>query len=405
MVRRHGWSGAARSICSSVVAALVLTATSLHAEPLIPLDDFSPAFLGKYRKVMEIEEEIRRHAVAYGVDFDLARAVCLYESGGNAGLASHAGAQGYFQVMPRTYRELRVTTNIEAGVKYLAQMVRQFGREDRAIAAYNGGPGRVGRAGGIPLETLQYVIGVGHYRTVLKQHDESLRQHASRLKLVSVRAGDDWSTLSERLQIQEWELRVHNPFLSGRRLRAGELIAYPPEPRQDLFTPAAQGAEYRVRHGDNYIELAVTLGLEIEALRAENGLWQLQSVPAGVILRVPLSIDRAGVVKAALSGREPGSSAPVQLALANVPPANDDNAAPAPAARLSRPIVVDSVARASATPAAIAIHRVRSGDTLSNIARQYGTTVSAIQQANKLRRTTIQVGQTLRIPRGQRPEA
>ena len=74
-----------------------------EATPL-PLEEFSPAFLGMYRKVMEVEDEIRRHAERYGVDFDLARAVCLYESGGNAGLASHAGAQGYFQVMPRTYR-------------------------------------------------------------------------------------------------------------------------------------------------------------------------------------------------------------------------------------------------------------------------------------------------------------
>ena len=171
MRRGTRWSGLERRVvCAGLTVTLVFMASrTVRAETAPQLDDFSPAFLGMYRKVMEIEDDIRRHATRYGVDFDLARAVCLHESGGNAGLASHAGAQGYFQLMPRTYRELRVTTNIEAGVKYLAQLIQQFGREDRAIAAYNGGPGRVARGTGLPIETLQYVIGVGHYRTVLKQ--------------------------------------------------------------------------------------------------------------------------------------------------------------------------------------------------------------------------------------------
>lgn len=44
-------------------------------------------------------------------------------------------------------------------------------------------------------------------------------------------------------------------------------------------------------------------------------------------------------------------------------------------------------------------HRVRSGDTLSELARHYGTTVRAIQAENGLGRSTlIRVGKTLRIP-------
>ena len=75
------------------------------------------------------------------MDPSLARAVCMYESGGNGQLTSGAGANGYFQVMPATFRLMRVPTNIEAGIKYLGQLVAQFGREDYALAAYNGGPG------------------------------------------------------------------------------------------------------------------------------------------------------------------------------------------------------------------------------------------------------------------------
>ena len=44
-------------------------------------------------------------------------------------------------------------------------------------------------------------------------------------------------------------------------------------------------------------------------------------------------------------------------------------------------------------------HRVRKGDTLSTIARAYGTSVYAIQQSNGMgRRTMIRAGQTLKIP-------
>ena len=149
---------------------------------------------------MEIEDEISRHAETYGVDIDLAWAVCLYESGGNANLNSWAGAQGYFQVMPATFRSLRVDTNIEAGVKYLSQMIGRFDREDYALAAYNGGPGRVSR-GRPPLESLQYVLGVGHYRSVLKLHARSIRHHARQMSLVDVREGDDWWSISQRTGI------------------------------------------------------------------------------------------------------------------------------------------------------------------------------------------------------------
>ncbi len=44
-------------------------------------------------------------------------------------------------------------------------------------------------------------------------------------------------------------------------------------------------------------------------------------------------------------------------------------------------------------------YRVRSGDTLSGIARRFGTSVAALQSANRLgKRTTLRVGQVLQIP-------
>jgi len=51
-------------------------------------------------------------------------------------------------------------------------------------------------------------------------------------------------------------------------------------------------------------------------------------------------------------------------------------------------------------------HKVRSGESLGLLARRYGSTVSAIQDANGMgRRTLIRIGQELRIPASGRPLA
>ena len=258
-----------------------------------PVEEFSPGFLGVYRKVMEIEDEIVEYSRKYSVDPALARAVCMYESGGNANLASSAGAQGYFQVMGPTFRSLRVPTNIEAGIKYLGQQVTRFGREDYALAAYNGGPTRVARGGAMPLESLQYVLGVGHYRSVLRTHESSVRAHAGKLSLETVRAGDDWWKLSQRLGMPLVQLRVHNPFLAARTLKPSSLIAYPSDPRHDLFTPGeGDGLQYEARLGDNYFNVAFTLGADLDLLRTANGLWRLQSLLPGTMLTVSAKPDR-----------------------------------------------------------------------------------------------------------------
>ncbi|MGE0393540.1 MAG: transglycosylase SLT domain-containing protein [Vicinamibacterales bacterium] len=348
------------------------------------LEDFSPMFLGMYRKLLVIEPEIRKYSEQYGVDANLSRAVCLYESGGNADLNSGAGARGYFQVMPRTFRTLGVRSNIEAGVKYLAQMVQRFDREDRAVAAYNGGPARVARASGLPLETLQYVLGVGHYRMVLKQHDAALRQHAATLDLATVEPGEDWHGLATRLRVPEWELRLHNAFLAQRALKPGQLVAYPVTPRGAWFRASGPSIEYRTRIGDNYLNVALTLGIDPDVVRRANGLWQIQAVPPGVPLRIPLGADRTFMLHAILGLTPPGAPANWRIGGTGLAPV------PAPAAD----------APAAAPAPRFIVHRVTRGQTLGGLARRYGTTIAAIQAANGMgRRTTVRIGQRLRIPR------
>ncbi len=46
----------------------------------------------------------------------------------------------------------------------------------------------------------------------------------------------------------------------------------------------------------------------------------------------------------------------------------------------------------------IAIHRVRSGDTLGRIAQKYGSSVNALRKANRMKSTFLRVAQVVRVP-------
>ena len=70
--------------------------------------------------------------------------------------------------MPATARYLGVNPddpldNLEGGARYLREQLDRFdGDLEKALAAYNAGPGRVMRAGGIPKirETQHYVAAI-----------------------------------------------------------------------------------------------------------------------------------------------------------------------------------------------------------------------------------------------------
>jgi membrane-bound lytic murein transglycosylase D len=124
--------------------------------------------------------------------------------------------------------------------------------------------------------------------------------------------------------------------------------------------------ELRLSHFVSARELAARAGTDLEALRVLNPalsheVWSGRLlVPAGYRLRVPPGQGEAfGAAYAAL---------PAEL-------------------KLGRQAGFE--------------YRVRPGDNLGSIARRYGTTVSALQQANRLgSHTLIRAGQVLRVPPG-----
>ena len=147
----------ARGFASAGVASRT-TQSSSEASPIL-----SAAAQANREK---IEEMIREVSARYRVDPALVRAVIQTESNWNSSAVSRKGALGLMQLVPGTAQQMGVNNafdpkqNLDGGVRYLQILLARYnGDLDRALAAYNAGPGAVDRAGGIPRyrETREYV--------------------------------------------------------------------------------------------------------------------------------------------------------------------------------------------------------------------------------------------------------
>ena len=121
--------------------------------------------------------DVQRVASAAGISPSLAAAIGWQESGFNNNMVSSANARGVMQVMPGTWdwvernlagRKLdptSATDNVNAGVLYLKQLLRETGGdENTAIAGYYQGLGSV-RSRGLYDDTKQYVANVQALRS------------------------------------------------------------------------------------------------------------------------------------------------------------------------------------------------------------------------------------------------
>ena len=159
------------------IAGPIAGTTSKAAGPLIEVPP-EVALLGDYAasqpsltaQAVPAGYAAKVHELAARFDLRPARieAVVWQESRWRAQAVSSAGARGLAQLMPGTAREMGVDpddpfANLEGGARYLREQLDRFdGDLEKALAAYNAGPGRVIDAGGIPRirETQTYVASV-----------------------------------------------------------------------------------------------------------------------------------------------------------------------------------------------------------------------------------------------------
>jgi len=114
------------------------------------------------------EGKVTELAARFDLSPALIEALVWQESRWRDSARSPAGARGLAQLMPDTARYLGVNpddpqANLEGGARYLREQLDRFdGDLEKALAAYNAGPGRVVRSGGVPRirETQVYVASI-----------------------------------------------------------------------------------------------------------------------------------------------------------------------------------------------------------------------------------------------------
>lgn len=332
------------------------------------------------------------------------------ESSFNYASRSSKGAAGIWQFMPRTGRayKLRVGRNVDerldpiaatdGAARYLKDAYRKLGNWPLAVTSYNHGQAGMARAKrrhGPNLVTIIDKYRSRSFRYASKNFyaeflaaievSENYRNYFGPLELMApLRYQDIHLDKSVRVTtftaiegLSQDVLRQYNPhfrrrlWTRSRVLPAGFTLRIPAgradQARVALATAPAvhwRGAPakvppdgYRIRSGDSLTIIAQRFGTSVKAIQRLNDLEGTR-IYAGQVLRIP-GLRRAS--------------------------AGQDSSSRSGAARQS-----------SASPPPES-YRVRRGDSLSLIARRFGTSVTAIKRMNGLRGSRIHPGQVLKL--------
>ena len=160
--------GGHRWINGANATPAVPTAAEVLAAPLVPDQLIADPALSARAIPVGYVAKVHELAERFDLSPALIEALVWQESRWRANARSPVGARGLAQLMPGTARYLGVDpddpfANLEGGARYLREQLDRFdGDVERALAAYNAGPGRVIAAGGIPRirETQNYVASI-----------------------------------------------------------------------------------------------------------------------------------------------------------------------------------------------------------------------------------------------------
>lgn len=201
---------------------------------------------------------------------------------------------------------------------------------------------------------------------------------AGKPKVHVVKSGDTLTSIAKSFGVNVNDLARDNDFKKGQTLRLG----------QKITGPASEQKAYVVQTGDTIFAIAKRFNVTAAALADENDLKTSSAIKKGQKLVLPDGYRDKGPIKTTTV--IPGTS----TALAG------ETTAPAPAASPSRPTrqpaeetqepTTVSTTSLSVTGAVVSVagprqvHTVKSGDTLTAIARKFDMSVSDLADDNKL---------------------
>ncbi len=232
-------------------------------------------------------------------------------------------------------------------------------------------------------------------RAPIQQASRSTGSH----KIHAVSSGETLSSIARRYGVSVSALRTTNR-ISGNVIRPGQRLRIPGTAGDDL--PAA--VIYTVRQGDALSTIAQRFGTTVTKLKRANRLTN-NTLRVGQRLEIPdaeparakreveapkseIYVVRQGATLSEIADRYGVGLSKLRAA----------NGLRGNAIRIGQRLVIPATAKRLQEAASAKTHVVRSGDTLSAIARRYGTSVSAIQRANGMTGSSLRVGERLKLP-------
>lgn len=334
----------------------------------------------------------------------------LVESGFQVHALSKARALGPWQFIPSTgYKyglnrdlyideRMNVEKSTQAAIAYLTDLHGLFGDWLTALAAYNCGEGRVLKVISrqqinyldhfwdlyrqLPYETARYVprfLATLHIVKNPKKFGMNLPDpYAKPIAFETVKTNRTMKLfdIACQLGISTDTLVMLNPELRHQ---------ITPERPYDLKIPQGMGQQYalvadqikeskppappererktkvvkyKVKQGDTVATISKRFGVSSKSLMTANGMKSEGQLTTGKVLKIPVKTKEKGTAVA--SGKKGKSK------------------------------------KAAAEPAVVK-HTVKKGETLTQIAKRYGTTPGAIQKMNHLQTSQLKSGQVLKI--------
>jgi hypothetical protein len=217
-----------------------------RSEPVVRMADGGVPGYAAGKQVRDFEALIRSEAERQGVDPDIALRMFMAETGGEKDATkavSPAGATGIGQLMKSAAKDMGLSPeertdpvkNIQASVGYLKRQLDKYGSYDKALAAYNYGPGNLDKhleknkgalnPIGLPKETANYlnkILPIGSAQAETKAESAVSSEDLAKARVGAI-PGSELRIGGKRYTYEGQEIPEAAPRTMGQRVAgAGE---------------------------------------------------------------------------------------------------------------------------------------------------------------------------------------
>ncbi|MEW6389966.1 MAG: LysM peptidoglycan-binding domain-containing protein [Pseudomonadota bacterium] len=210
-----------------------------------------------------------------------------------------------------------------------------------------------------------------------------------------VKSGDTLTSIARKFGVNVNDLAKDNDIKKGQTLRLGQKIS----------GPSSEQKAYVVQTGDTMFAIAKRFNVTAAALAEENDLSTGASIRKGQRLKLPDGYKDKGPIKT--TSVVPGTAAPEAVAEEEAAPAPAPTraSAPKPSRQPAAESTTVSTTSLSVTGAVVEVagkrqvHTVKSGDTLTSIAKKFDVSVNDLAEDNKIKKgQTLRLGQKIKGP-------